>query len=493
MGTRTLKLENWQAEFDRKLLSGQEAAGIIKSGDNVFIPNTYLGQMPRLIAERHDELKDVTVEIQAPLSDPGWLSAGMEESFKVIVRIYLGPIAREHHDEGRVAFLPYTNGTWFKPYRDNRPVQRDIDVFLVDVSPPDENGFMNFGAHVWERRQYANRARTIIAEVDEAKIRAHGDTSIHVSEVDYIVHEKGEALTEEEYQLLLSKIPEDVHEQAMERFNIDNPARLRNLISFLDDIDPDTIRRFFGDDLPSEEVKRLAENLKPLIRDRDTVQIGMGRPSRYIVELGVFDDVKDLGIFTEMACPGMGFLVKRGIATGKYSTLHPGKAVFSGLTGMTREEVLWADNNPLLEQYGSDYVVNIANISQVENMVAINNAVQIDLTGQITCESQFGSRLINGPGGQIEFHIGAFSAPGGRAITLLPSTWGEEAAVSNIVPQLDQGALVSIPRAFADYVVTEWGVAELAGKTHRERADALIEVAHPNFREELAEAARQIF
>jgi len=493
MSGRIRKLENWQEDYKRKLVSSEEAAKAIESGDNIFIPNTYLGQMPRFIAERQNELKDVSVEIQAPLSDPGWLSAGMEESFNVIVRIYLGPVARDAHDEGRVAFLPYTNGTWFKPYRDNRPVPRDIDVFLVDVSPPDENGFMNFGAHVWERRQYANRAKTIIVEVDENKIRGCGDTSIHVSEVDYIVHEVGEALTNEELDLLLSKIPEDVREQARERFEVDSPTRLRNLLNILDDVDPDTIRRFFGADEAGEEVQRICAHLKTLISDGDTIQIGMGRPSRYIVEEGVFDDCKDLGIFTEMACPGMGFLVKRGIATGKYSTLHPGKAVFSALTGMTREEIAWADNNPLLEQYGSEYVVNIANIAREENMVSINNGVQIDLTGQITCESQFGTRLINGPGGQIEFHIGAFSAPGGKAITLLPSTWGEDASVSTIVPQLDQGTLVAIPRAFADYVVTEWGIAELAGKTHRERADALIEVAHPNFRGELSVAAKEIF
>lgn len=493
MSHRNRKLENWQEDYERKRVSAEEAARAIKSGDNIFIPNTYLGQMPRFIVDRQSELKDVTVEIQAPLSDPGWLSPGMEESFNIIVRIYLGPVARDAHDEGRIAFLPYTNGTWFKSYRDNRPGHREIDVFLVDVSPPDENGFMNFGAHVWERRQYANRAKTIIAEIDENKIRACGDTSIHVSEVDYIVHEVGEALSKEELDLLLSKIPADVQEQARERFEIDNPARLRNLLTILDDIDPNTIRGFFGADEASEAVKRICGHLKPLIKDRDTIQIGMGRPSKYIVEEGVFDDCKDLGIFTEMACPGMGFLVKRGIATGKYASLHPGKSVFSALTGMTREEVLWADNNPLLEQYSSDYIVNIANIARNENMVAINNGVQIDLTGQISCESQFGSRLINGPGGQIEFHIGAFSAPGGKAITLLPSTWGEDGAVSNIVPQLDQGTLVAIPRSFADYVVTEWGIAELAGKTHRQRADALIEVAHPDFREELSAAAREIF
>jgi 4-hydroxybutyrate CoA-transferase len=192
-----------------------------------------------------------------------------------------------------------------------------------------------------------------------------------------------------------------------------------------------------------------------------------------------------------MGAPGMGFLVKRGIATGRYASLHPGKAVMASLGAMQLAEIRWVHDNPLIEQYSSDYVVNIANIVKNKNMVAINNAVQVDLTGQITCESQFGPRLINGPGGQIEFHIGAFSAPGGKAVSLLPSTWSE-GGVSNIVPYMEQGSLVSVPRVFADYVVTEYGVAQLAGKTHRERAEELIRVAHPDFREGLEQAAREI-
>jgi len=249
---------------------------------------------------------------------------------------------------------------------------------------------------------------------------------------------------------------------------------------------------FFGQDEPSDVAKAIAKNLKPLLKDRNTIQIGIGKPATYMVELGVFDHLKDLSIFTEMGAPGMGFLVKRGIATGRYASLHPGKAVMTGAGAMRGEEVAWVDNNPLFELYSSDYVVNIGNIVQQNNMVSINNGVQIDLTGQITCESQFGSRLINGPGGQIEFHIGAFNAPGGRAITLLPSTWGD-GSVSNIVYQMEKGTLISVPRVFADYVVTEWGVAQLAGKTHRERAEELIRVAHPDFREALSEAAKEIY
>jgi 4-hydroxybutyrate CoA-transferase len=492
MKARERKLENWRDTYQRKLVGYQEAAEVIKSGDNIFIPNTYSGQMPYAIAARQEELQDVTVEVQAPRYDPGWLSPGMEGSFNVIVRIYMGPVARQGHDEGTVTFLPYTNGTWFKPYRDNRAVERDIDVFLVDVSPPDENGFMTFGAYLWERRNYAQRAKTIIAEIDPHQIRSHGDTSIHVSEVDYIVDMSTDSLTEEELELLLSKVPPELREQARESLSMESPARLKNILNIIDDIDIETFKMFLAVDEPNQTARSIAENLKTVITDRSAIQIGMGRPSRYMVQLGVFDDFKDLSLFSEMACPGMGFLVRRGIATGKYATLHPGKAVFASLSGFTHKELQWADDNPLFEQYSSDYVVNIANVSKNENMIAINNAIQVDLTGQITCESQFGSRLINGPGGQIEFHIGAFCAPGGKAVTLLPSTWGE-GSVSTITPYLEEGTMVTIPRAYADLVITEYGVAELLGKTHRERATALIKVAHPNFREELSKAAAEIF
>lgn len=135
MTKRIRNLENWKEDYNRKRVSPEEAAKTIKSGDNVFIPNSYLGIMPQAIASRQKELRNVTIEIQSPQSDPGWWSEGMEKSFEVIIRIYLGNLGREAHDQGRVAFLPYTNGTWFKGYRDNRKMTRDIDVLLLDLSP----------------------------------------------------------------------------------------------------------------------------------------------------------------------------------------------------------------------------------------------------------------------------------------------------------------------------------------------------------------------
>ena len=487
---RKILIDNWEEDYKRKVVSPEEAARVIKSNDNIFIPSTFSGQVPGCLVERAGELRNVTVEIQAP-PDPGWLSPGMEDSFTIIPRIYLGPRGREAHDEGRVSFLPYTNGTWFKIYRDNRPVKRDVDVLLVDVSPPDKNGFMTFGGAVWERREYAGRARTIIAEIDPNHIRSHGDTFIHVSQVDYLVDQVAAGPSREELEQLMKKIPSEYHDAAWERFEEMKPRMLQYVIDNIDDIDPDRIKMLLGVDEPDEATVAISRNVKSLTRDGDTIQIGIGRPSMYIVDQGAFDDTNDLAIFSEMGCRGMGFLVKRGIANGKYATLHPGRAVFGALTGLTREEVDWADDNPLIEQYSVDYVANLGNIIKQKNMLAVNNATQIDLTGQITCETQFGPRMINGPGGQIEFQMGAFAAPGGRAVSLLYSTWGD-GAISTIVPYLEQGSMVTVPRAYADYIITEWGVAELLGKTHRERAEALTEIAHPDFRDELREAAKDI-
>lgn len=491
MGGRPLKLDGWEEDYRRKLISVEEAAGIIKSGDNIFIPSAYYGQVVRAIPARRDELSDVTAEYQAPIFDPGWFSPEMEDTFKIITRIFLGGFARPLHDQGRIHFLPYTNGTWFKVYRDDRP-RRNLDVTLIEVSPPDENGFMNFGSQVWERRHYADHADTVIAEIDNHLIRSHGDTQLHVSQVDHLVEISGDPATEDEINKIVDRLPPGDRDRVRKAMSFTNPTRIHNIVPLLEDVEPERLALFFGQAEPSDVAKAIAENIKPILRDRDTIQVGIGKPAQYVAELGVFDHLKDLSIFSEMGCAGMGHLVKKGIATGKYASLHPGKAVLAATGGMRGEEVQWVNDNPLFELRSSDYVVNIGNICRNENMVSINNGVQVDLTGQITCESQFGSRLINGPGGQIEFHIGAFSAPGGRAITLLPSTWGD-GTVSTIVHQMEQGSLVSIPRVFADYVVTEWGVAQLAGKTHRERAEELIRVAHPDFREELTEASKDVY
>lgn len=485
------KLDGWRKRYKEQLISLEEAAGIIKSGERVFFPNGYTGEMPYALAARKNELKNVTVEICAPLFDPGWLSGEMDGSIELIVRTYLN-LARQGHDEGHIQFLPYTVGTYFKLYEDNRPDARSIDVLCMEVSPPDENGFCNFGTIIWEKLKYAKAAKTIIAEIDDHQVRARGDTAIHVSEIDYLVDISAPPITEDESAVVADRFPPEKQDRVRDILLMSNPRIMRRAFDTIADLEIPDIEILLQIEEPDEVTKAIARNLKTLLRDGDTIQIGVGKPSKYMVEEGVFDDLKDLSIFSEMACPGMGFLVKRGIATGRYASLHPGKAVFTGFTGVRRDEILWANDNPLIEVHSADYVVNIANIARNKNMVSINNVLQVDFIGQLTCETQFGPRMINGPGGQVEFHIGAFSAPGGRAISLLRSTWAD-GGISTIAPQLEQGSIVSIPRVFADYVVTEWGIVALAGKTHRERAEALAGIAHPDFRDELKEAAKDIY
>ncbi|MBW2053612.1 MAG: hypothetical protein JRI85_15440, partial [Deltaproteobacteria bacterium] len=446
--------------------------------------------MPRYIVARQSELRNVNVEICTPFSDPGWLQEGMEESFNIIIRIYLN-LARPAHDEGRIPFLPYTNGTWIKPYRDNRPMDRDVDVVLVEVSPPDEHGFCYFGNGVWESSYYAKRAKTVIAEMDESFVRLRGEAALHVSEIDYIADTPNPPLNEEEIEIIANCLPTEKQERAREILPITQPKVFREVLPQIDEVPVDQIESALNIDDPTDVMKAIAANLKTIMQDRDTIQIGTGKNTKHLVELGVFDDLNDISIFSELAVPEMAFLIKRGIATGKYAALHPGKAVFTALTGLTAEELLWVDNNPLIELYPGEYILNIPNISKNDNMVSINNGVAVDFTGQLTCESQFGPRLINGSGGQIEFHIGAFLSKGGKAVTILPSTFGN-GAISTIVPYFEKGTLVTLSRYWADYVVTEWGVAQLVGKTHRERAEELIQVAHPDFRDELKEAAKEI-
>lgn len=486
--------EGWEKEYERKLLSPVEAAKLVKSGDRVLLPLVYSGTVGIEIAARAGELRGVEITAQAPYMDPGWFSPGMEDSFKTACEIYIAGIARSAHDEKITTFIPNTVGNAFKLYDDERPEAKPIDIFITELSPPDGNGFCSFGSEMWHRKRYAKLAKRTIGEVDRKHIRTYGDNFIHVSEIDHFVESEDPDLTDGEWQAFYDVVPPDRHDDLRKRIPSlrFSPRIWRNMIPNLPDIPLTTLEVALGIDEPDDAAKAIAENLKSIVKSGDTIQIGVGRPSKYMVELGVFDELEDLGIHSEMACSGFGFLVKRGIATGKYKTLNPGKAVLNGFTGMTAEELEFADNNPAFEMYSPDYVTNICTVAAHDNMVAINNGLQVDLTGQICSETQFGPRMINGPGGQIEFHIGAFLSKGGRAVTLLRST-AFEGAVSTIVPQLDPGSLVTVQRHYADHVVTEHGIARLIGKSHRERAEALVSVAHPDFRDELWKEAKTLF
>ncbi len=490
---------DWEEDYKRKLVSPEEAVKVVESGDFVVTP---LPDQPSIIMEalaaRAPELRNVTVSVAAPALDPGWFSPEMEESFNVFVELFIGSRVRESVDAKRASYLPDLFSMRYKGIDEGRPESAKMAdyIFMTTLSPPDENGFCSFGANMWNKRSYAKRARCVIAELDEAAIRTYGTNYIHVSEIDYFAKPPDEPdLSDEEWQTLYKMFYKKTPEEVDSKLSLATPRTLRIIIDIGQamglEAAGDFIAPHLGLDDPTETAIGISKHLKEIIRDGDTIQLGVGRPSSFMVTLGVLDDRNDLGIHSEMGCPGMAVLVKRGIVNGKYKTLHPGKAVFSTFSGCDADDIAFAAENPAFEQYDSDYVANIRTVAMHDNMVSINNGLQVDLTGQICSETQFGTRMINGQGGQTEMHIGAFLARGGRAITLLSST--ALGGMSTIVPMLEQGSLVTIPRHFADTIITEYGVARLLDKTHKERAEELINVAHPDHRDYLWDEAKKLF
>jgi 4-hydroxybutyrate CoA-transferase len=281
-----------------------------------------------------------------------------------------------------------------------------------------------------------------------------------------------------EYQAIVDELEGD-----LERLIVIGPAMMH--------LPPMQVRRTLGLAEPTEEAKVIAGHVSEVLPDGATIQIGVGEPGMYLARAGAFEGKHDLGLHTEMVAPGIAQLVEAGVINGARKQLHQGKAVAVAWSGSDVEGLKIVTNNPKFECYDPGYLLSVNVMSQNENLHAINNALSIDLIGQINSESVFGSRLINGTGGQPETHIAAVLSKGGRAITLLPST-AMHGAVSRVVAQHESGSIVTIPRYFADTVITEHGVARLWGKNHRQRAEELIAVAHPDFRADLRREAQRL-
>ena len=309
------------------------------------------------------------------------------------------------------------------------------------VSPPDEKGYCSFGNALWYNKDVAKNAKVFVAEVDPTFIRTHGDNWIHVSEIDYLVEET-------------------------KPFPVGTAAP------------------------PEEErgtLEVIGEFAASLIRDGDTVQMGIGAISEAI---GLFlMDRNDLGIHSELMTASHVELVKRGVATGQYKTMHKGKAVAAMVVGSADLE--YVNNNPAFELYSVLYTNAIPTIAVQNHQVAVNSTLAIDLTGQAAAES-LGPQMYSGIGGQMTFMIGAMYSKGGRSIMVLPST-AKKGQLSRIVPMLEPGSTLTTPRQYMDFVITEFGIVNLQGKTQRQRAEALISIAHPDFRPELMKQAKKLF
>jgi len=491
---------DWKEEYNRKLTTAKEAVKIVKSGDRVAIGGSIDEPdiLPDALWARRGELKDIRIIHLCPMKDYGWCQPGGEESFEVEVIGFVGPVGRPRANERRVSLIP--NGWYLSLKTDTRTGERkDFDVFLVSVSPPNERGVCCFGSELWLKKDWSKRAKVIVAEVNENTPWVYGDSWIHVSEIDYFVEHARPVITDQELTSRLAHIaPAEKRERIMKYVSESLPHQRPRMVSLFEQMDIpgiDSMAETSGLIVPptlEKMFETIAGHVNTLIRNGDCFQIGQGSPSAFLPRFGAFAGKEDLGYHAEMTARGVATMVREGQITGKYKNIHRGRAVFNSFAGMSPQEAIYASENSRFEVYSAAYVTDPRVIAQHDNMVAINNGLSVDLTGQINSESLFGGMLVNGPGGQPDSHLGALMSRGGKAITVMRSTV-MNGSVSTIVSQFEPGTVVTVGRQYADYVVTEYGIARLMNKNFRERARELISVAHPDFRAELKKEAERLF
>lgn len=407
--------------------SAQEAIAMIPSGSKVFVhggaatPNVLLAEL----AQQSDRLKDLSL-IHLHTEGPATYAEPQFKNFKVI-NIFVGHNLRSRLDYSRVDYLPCFLSEVPDLFRSR---QLAMDVALLHVSPPDKSGYCNLGVSVDVAKAAAGSAKLLIAQVNEKMPRIYGDGLIHESAFAALVRVDAE-------------LPE---------------AKIH---------------------LPSEAEQTIAKHVSELIEDGSTLQMGIGSIPDAV--MGNLTGHRDLGIHTEMWSDGTLKLIESGVVTNSQKKVHRGKSVSSFLLG-SRKLYDFVNENPNVVQLEIDYVNNPQTIAMNPKVVAINSAVEIDLTGQV-CADSIGHRIISGVGGQMDFMRGAALSPGGKPVIALTST--TKNGKSKIVSSLALGAGVVTTRGHVHYVVTEYGVANLHGKTLNERARALIALAHPSHRDQL--------
>ncbi len=440
-----------QERYRDKLATPDEAVSLVRSGDLVVFALGAGGEpiaLGQALGRRAAELRDVRILHAVANSPYPWLQAP-SEAFSPR-SIYIGPFERSAAAGRWLDYIPWSYGTSLRQqWCDRWGAYTRPDVFLVKVSPPDDEGWCSFGHSVWYSPTAARHARAVLAEVDPTFIRTGGDNRIHVSRIDRLVEGQPWPLTGQ-----LAPVPEDEAEAA-------------------------------------SVIGALAAEL---IEDGDCLQVGVGVASQAVLQF--LRGKRELGVHSELLLHEMVQLAQAGVITGARKTVHPGKMVATCYilwpgTEEQKAAAAWIDGNPDVELYDIGYVTHVPRIAAHDHFVAVNSALAIDLTGQVAVDT-LGAVPYSGTGGSLDFVVGANFSEGGRSIHALPST-ARQGTVSRIVPQFDAGAVPTIPRNYVDFVVTEYGVASLQGKTLRERAQALIAIAHPRFRDELEAAAKRLF
>lgn len=425
----------WIDDYKRKLMTSDEAMELVQSGHRVYYSGNAAipKELTRALARRAHELHDVQLAHVLLVGEDPLTAPGMEKHVRH-QSLFVGPADRKAVNEGRADYVPIFLHMIPRIFKERI---FPLDVAMVHVSPPDEHGFMSLGVEVLASKAAVAAAPVVIVQVNEKMPRVLGDSFIHVSRVTAIVEHTEPLPT-------LEVVPA-------------NPVELA-----------------------------IGKNILGLIEDGATMQMGIGGiPDAVYASLEGF---KDLGIHTEMISDGGISAIERGIVTGNAKNIHTGKVVITFALGSERLYD-FLDNNPMIEAHPVEYVNDPWVAAQNDKLVAVNSAIEVDLTGQV-CSDSIGTYIYSGFGGQVDFIRAAARSKGGKPVIAVQAT-AKGGELSRIVPTLKPGAGVVTSRADVHYVVTEYGVANLFGKSLRQRVEALIGIAAPQFREELEAAAKE--
>jgi len=419
----------WQTDYKKKLRSPQEALLYVQSGMRVYIqPGCAEPEvLVEALMKRGPFVEDVEIVHMMTMGCAPYVAPEMAGHFRHNA-VFIGANVREAINDGRADYTPIYLSEIEELFNSGA---MPIDVALVQVSPPDSHGYCSFGIGVDTTLTAAHQARFVVAQINDQMPRTFGDSFIHVSDLDVII--------EESRPLCEMKKPE------VSDLNV-----------------------------------AIARNVATLIEDGSVLQTGIGGIPDAVLPL--LTDRRDLGIHSELVSDGVIPLVEAGVITGERKNFKPRKIIAGFVLG-TKRIFDFVDNNPIFEFHPTAYVNDPGLIARNDRMVAINSALQVDLTGQV-CSDSIGNQFYSGIGGQVDFLRGASRSRGGKPIIAISST-AKNGTISRITPMLHPGAGVVTSRGLIRYIVTEFGVAYLHGKSIRERAKALIEIAHPKFREEL--------
>lgn len=432
---------NYPDTYKSRVLTPAEAVRKIKSNQRLFLTGNCSVPQKVLAAlvEYAPELENVEICQALSIGPADYVDPKLEGSLRVNTMFVSANVRKAVH-EGRADFTPVLLSEFPLLFKNKH---LPLDAALIHVSPPDEHGFCSLGIEVGMTKSPAESAKIIIAEVNQQMPRTLGDAFIHMSRLTYMV-----------------PVDYDLPELLMSEGEAD------------------------------EITDKIAAFIAEMIPDGATMQMGIGAIPDGVLKY--LYEKRDLGIHTELFSDGVIGLVEAGVITGARKTIHSGKMIAGFILG-SKKLYKWVDDNPLIELHKTEYVNDPFVIAQNERMVAINSAIEVDLTGQI-CADSIGPKIYSGVGGQLDFVYGASRSKGGVPIIALPSTTQlrDGRVISRITPMLNQGAGVVTTRNHIRYVVTEFGVAELYAKTIRQRAKALINIAHPDFREELTKKAKEL-